>query len=1705
MFASLSAPSPYPGFSFLHTASYSLTANAVEVRLRCRRACPVLPEEGVILQYLDFLGGEVEQQTLGLALGFALTDDFTATPLRYRDPAEVALWKSLLQDLETYGLVTLTDGFVRHTEFAVVAVQQQIKYDYFEAESTYWQFSDLRVPDDFPFASIGLTTRLDKAFSQEHPASQPAPAAPPRPTSPAAPSVNGAAVLAIVTRQLKESGLNEDVEVLGLAADERPATYPQSRNVSVTGYCYRLAGTPATQDAADYRITGAVADKASPALTAALNEPTNTSTRLRWGHLAEFSVFWANPEAIIDAVALSRFATDWQWTLLLPDTRLAWSDPAVLPALLRLLPARERYQLSELIPLPLLEATLDSYPGLWDWRVLSMRFSDQFITAKLTAASPEGDPLYPWDFEVLSGRSPKVIEGWLAQLLRSPWADLMGCSESFQWDWATLAKNLSETFLLAHLDALPFSRAIMLARGAGFLEAALRVEIVAGQVGGWHWNHVADTLSQQFLWDQLPALAKFLPWPQVLERLLGPGVPVPAGFALARLRSLIQAHRDDINPLTGLDIVWTPGLIEFFDSLGLLHWASTSQTAGFECHPAVAWTDDYFIRYHHQVDSDRGATHVSAQIGSLDLVNQFPGFAWDWTALSGNPRLTWTRQLTARYRDRIVWSRLLGRFGASEVANRLPDLHAQLLEARPDALPDLWNYANSKLPVPTLLGWLSTYSPYLQLAGLTRRDPEAVAELLLDNSTFDLSWDWSALATSLPPGLLTDLLRAAEVYCHHNPVAHLADLSLPAAARLPLDFSLTVAPGLLLPWNWGYVSQQLTPEQLDAHLTALAPKIDWGIIAQKPSMEALLTGKWAFDPSIHSWLPWPQVSRLLTPAQVEAHLDMLVPHLDWNHLTRQPAFAPLVLTQLLDHEAARERLPWGYILEKLVAPGDLASNLIGWSRRLQVLIDPEVSADARTAFTRRLPVAAIIADHYDTTSDYPALSIRELAALPLDWTVLSGDTRLMHRLTVDTLRHYRNLWHWPTLSRNQEINANIAYLLNEHLRQRWDWEYISQYSSFIRPLKKVSEAKKHFKKFARFIDWPAMSLRHDLTFFGELLETYADRPWNWAALSASPALRLTDNALLSLRDKPWDWAALSTNDQLKVSFSTVAELVDKPWDWAALAASRSVTFDHAALVALADKSWDWAALVRRADLKWNARILRDFASYPLDWSHLSTLRSFDWSASFIREFQQYLDWRVLSRTPPLDLTEPVLREFASHWDFGLLSRCAALKDPPPSTDPTFRPAQPARLLVPTADLPWDWLYLSGRLSIHYDTHLLDGLARHLNWHTLSRRAWGRHFEEGWVQRYRQHWDFPVLAVYAELPRAAQEEIMACIKADETRILPYLYNLERHALRVPQWAGYAFHNTHLTNAASIIRSGQLLSRREVLKTKHKLADASGSINHFPSEVWNYARLYYRPHTLTQFYVERLGFDSSMSDSKNFFAAENLGFPKCPIPVCFRFRLAEILATQPERFHISNGNMQSNSTRHGTLRQIYSLFDCGNLLFHHLDKDGFLGDRFEEFRSISQQEILLRNSLDMTNLATIDIIVPDAWAYGELLNLIGADHPLAQRIQIGYSNFHDGNKAVDCSYSDTHVDVDTDFADAHDLLLECAELSQADLSEMEPGTYRLAGNRLLTQHRLRVSWPAPVSFRVSFRDKVTSRPGGAREYELFQSAAPSTVEL
>lgn len=74
-----------------------------------------------------------------------------------------------------------------------------------------------------------------------------------------------------------------------------------------------------------------------------------------------------------------------------------------------------------------------------------------------------------------------------------------------------------------------------------------------------------------------------------------------------------------------------------------------------------------------------------------------------------------------------------------------------------------------------------------------------------------------------------------------------------------------------------------------------------------------------------------------------------------------------------------------------------------------------------------------------------------------------------------------------------------------------------------------------------------------------------------------------------------------------------------------------------------------------------------------------------------------------------------------------------------------------------------------------------------------------------------------------------------------------------------------------------------------------------------------------------------------------------------------------------------------------------------------------------------------------------------------------------------------------------------------MLESESLDLADVSEMDASTFRRKGNQLIAEKELRVSWPSATAFRVRFRDKVTSRPGGPRDYVLFQQDSEATCTV
>jgi hypothetical protein len=156
-------------------------------------------------------------------------------------------------------------------------------------------------------------------------------------------------------------------------------------------------------------------------------------------------------------------------------------------------------------------------------------------------------------------------------------------------------------------------------------------------------------------------------------------------------------------------------------------------------------------------------------------------------------------------------------------------------------------------------------------------------------------------------------------------------------------------------------------------------------------------------------------------------------------------------------------------------------------------------------------------------------------------------------------------------------------------------------------------------------------------------------------------------------------------------------------------------------------------------------------------------------------------------------------------------------------------------------------------------------------------------------------------------------------------------LEAH---VTNWIGavpdewvprYIYHFTDVQNAAMVLRSGELLSRVEATARGVMRNDnaAASVLENTPAAHKQFARLYFRPRTPTQFRTEGI-----LLPNERYYGAH------CPVPVFLAFDLIETVLQDGVSF--SDGNMASTRVVFGDTEQFFR-----SLPFHLIYHDGPFG--------------------------------------------------------------------------------------------------------------------------------------------------------------------
>jgi hypothetical protein len=845
---------------------------------------------------------------------------------------------------------------------------------------------------------------------------------------------------------------------------------------------------------------------------------------------------------------------------------------------------------------------------------------------------------------------------------------------------------------------------------------------------------------------------------------------------------------------------------------------------------------------------------------------------------------------------------------------------------------------------------------------------------------------------------------------------------------------------------------------------------------------------------------------------------------DWNNVTERAIDEDLVDDETLVGFSGY--WDWKVLIEKYFDPEDL--QIDGRLSEIAALISQVPDEVSEKSWK-------LITDIYPSHSIWNAInSTDNIDLFKWDWNSISSSNKIS--LDLNTLNRYKERINWSLLSSNfflngffrndREIygtrkqweNHVLSYLsefaefwdfkelskldnitrsetIVNYFRHKWDWDILSSEKSKLLTTKNkdgVLFNERLFQKFDRFINFEVISNRKDALLDFEILNKFNDKNWDWKALSSNESLKIEKEILLNeLLEKPWDWKILSNNPVLKFSNedllllrdkgldwnhfsskewlanSTIVELADKDWDWHAISSSSQLIFDQNLLGILSKQEVvNWDNILSSNNLHFNEKTIGLIASSIKDskeyWSTISSNRNLSFENDILLDkYKEFWDWNILIKSNKFDVnSDLILRKYQDYLNWTTISSASSFKA-------DIAVLNEFKYLL-------DWKHVTTKIALN--DHILENFKSFIDWKVLSRYS----DFSGQLSLIKKYSDFIDFEGLEKNPTIDYETSLFIEKyLNENIHKRFVYNLKKQH---SNWAGYAYHFTHLTNALEIIKNRQIASRNLALKGA-KFSDAAGSVVNRRHDAHDYARFYFRPQTPTQFYNECLGKDY-LSDKYD--QALNLGLPKCPIPVFFKFSIDEIFKNQFNKCFISNGNLQTNWARIGTVSEMYNLFDFKDV--YSTIQSTSDGD-WRTYINKSQQEFLVRDQFDFSDIHNYEILVRNRSDLFQLKHLL-KDYPdVIQKIRIAdYSDdiYLNNNKEIEYNLEGNTLAVSTNY-------IGNGSRSGYFEMEIEKGTYKInsgqilskTGNTIRFYPGINIEFESEPCLKVAFKDQVTNK--------------------
>lgn len=852
--------------------------------------------------------------------------------------------------------------------------------------------------------------------------------------------------------------------------------------------------------------------------------------------------------------------------------------------------------------------------------------------------------------------------------------------------------------------------------------------------------------------------------------------------------------------------------------------------------------------------------------------------------------------------------------------------------------------------------------------------------------------------------------------------------------------------------SWTDVTEKSSKEFILKHIDY---NWDWSILTKRfcstIKIDSLGNPKW-----IKKW-DWHYLTKNIDLSIIKDKLNLYLNYWDWDYLSIH-LDKEFVLNSLPDYN---DYWNWDILLEKRFEKSDLQlSEHLAEVAACISITDDELKQQLWKTITSKFDYDELenlisqtyyqdvfLWDYsyfYDLPSFNPRQYLNENIEF-IDWKTFSGSRALNKSFTWDKslfsyevwlkdifklLKNKDYQWNFKSLSRLDSINWNDSILSIES--EKWDWEYLSEFSTCF---KKEKEFSRRFRKFSKYINFPAFSKRTDSDITEKLLTETINNDWDWANLSQNISVKISLAFIKENKEKSWNWAALSERNDIKFENEIFIELSNQNWDWEAISNRIDIAFTEVLIISLLDKPLNWYLISQSKTFVPNAKTLSVLKIHNLDWKAIS--KNTNLSTEILWDYRDSLIWLYVTKNEVFDISDvSLITRYQDYVDWEFISKSEKFK-----------------ITVENLKLFKDklnWIEINSRNDFKISNELLEPFSDVLNWSNIS-ESMEIQFSEQLIEKYRNKWDWQSLRKNPQII----DKLGTTLSKYQTEFncVDFFENFNSRP--------YIYHFTHLFNAIPVIENRKILSRDKAKALGLLKYDAAGTVVERSSKAHSYARFYFRPQTPTQFYNECLGWDGSLITNygKSYYGqARNLGLPKCPIPVFLKFDLKEVLMKMPDKCYYSTGNMQTDRAKVLKVADNPNYLQTNYLYDNISDAFSMAGGPYnydrqrhisimEKIKEYSQQEFLVSGEFDFSKLESFEIICYNV-EYADLLKSQLGNDPICKKINSDEWNiFHRGNRELIIYETETEISITSEYRDSAYLSIKGEGLKNIEILNPE----------------------------------------------------------